>query len=81
MLTEDTWALIAIYLRNLALNLLTISAFFLSVFLVPRLAAWFARSVIDSKGLPSALLFECALVFLTIGLFFISLNQAYWSVK
>jgi hypothetical protein len=81
MFTADTWALIATYVRNLALNLLTITAFFLSVFLVPRLAVWYA-SMLTGPGIgPYRFLFSLATFFLAIGTLFISLNQTCWSVK
>jgi hypothetical protein len=78
MFSGDTWALIAIYLRNLTLNLLSISAFFLSLLLLPHGAVWFARW---SSNAHTHALFNIALSALTFGVFFISLNQPYWSPK
>ncbi len=81
MLTADTWALVAVYLRNLTLNLVTITALFLSVFLVPHLSVWYARvQTAPGSGHPR-FLFYGGLLFLAVGVFSISLNQAYWSVK
>jgi hypothetical protein len=79
--SADTWALIAVYLRNLTLNLLIITAFFLAVFLVPRLAVWYAGALTSSANGPANFLFFRALWCLGIAVFFISLNQSYWSVK
>jgi predicted acylesterase/phospholipase RssA len=81
MLSADTWALIAIYLRNLTLNLVTITAFFLAVFLLPHVAVWLGHWATCKPGNHTHDLFTVALILLGLGVFFISLNQAYWSVK
>jgi len=81
MLTADTWALIATYLRNLSLNLLTITLFFLSVFLIPHIAVWCASVLTRPEAGSFRFLFSLAVFFLAIGTLFISLNQTCWSVK
>ncbi|HEY6010811.1 MAG TPA: patatin-like phospholipase family protein [Nitrospirota bacterium] len=81
LLSADTWALIAVYLRNLTLNLLIITAFFQAVFLVPRLATLYADTLIGMNGATSGLLFRSAMLYLVLGVFFISLNQSYWTIK
>ncbi len=81
LLSADTWALIAVYLRNLTLNLLILTAFLLSVFLVPYLVVWYASVLTAPEIGPPHFLFDRAMRFLAIGVFFVSLNQAWWSVQ
>jgi len=38
--SRDTWAMVSIYLRNMLLNLIILTAFLASVLLVPRCALW-----------------------------------------
>jgi hypothetical protein len=81
MLTADTWALISTYLRNLTLNLLTITSVFMVLFLIPWLTVLFSQTMLNRAADHQEAIFICAMVFLAVGVYFISANQVYWSVK
>lgn len=82
MFSADTWALISTYLRNLSLNLTIFILFFAAVFMVPYMAVWGFRWLVG--GMPQGdgwPLFSFTMLSLAVGVFFMSLNQTYWSVK
>ena len=72
ILSTDTLAAVATYLRNLILNLSIVLLCLTVVLLLPRLAAWAGQRL---QAWPTVLL-ACATLGLAVAVFFINLNVA-----
>ena len=74
LLSADTWAVIALTIRNLVLNWLVFLPFFMGVLYIPWVCDNLLKAVADLPGLAMPMIW-CGVVALTIGLAFASYGR------
>ena len=73
----DIWAVISTYLRNLSLNLAVVLPLLTAILLFPAVAVWISQLLANNFAKQPDMIFNLALIFLGIGVYFINLNLYY----